>query len=309
MKANRIYRYGAPCVISFEETELPAPTSGEVLLQVRASGVGLWDAKIRTGEFRKKHDFPMTLGAEVSGVVVDVGRDVLDYRIGDEVFGITNSDFTGANAEYAVASAELLALKPRRIGFVEAAAVPIVAVAAWQMLFDHARLAPGQTVLILGAAGNIGSFAVQLGRLIRARVIAIARKADAPYLFELDADEVLDFVELLLGNIGVRVDAVIDTVGGELQTPALAAIRPGGVFVSCVSEVVSSAAEKRNVRSMLSSVNVGIDILDRIANLLDGGDVEVRIGAMLPVSQALLAHEMISGTRSKPRGRIVLRSE
>jgi NADPH:quinone reductase-like Zn-dependent oxidoreductase len=138
MKANRIHRLGPPEVIVFEEVEKPSPGAGEVLVAVKASGAGPWDGWIRAGTAKVDQSLPLTLGSDLSGLVETVGPHVTDFAPGNEVFGINNARFTEANAEYAVASVGMIALKPRKLGFIEAASMPVVAVTAWQMLFDHA---------------------------------------------------------------------------------------------------------------------------------------------------------------------------
>src|SRR5262249_39867673 len=150
----------------------PCPAAGEVLVKVHAAGVGPWDAWIRAGKSALPQPLPLILGSDLAGEVTALGADVSDMAVGDRVFGVTNTQFLGAYAEYAVASAAMLAKKPGSLGYVEAASVPVIAVTAWQGLFDYARLEAGQTVVIHGAAGNVGEFAVQFARRANLRVVA-----------------------------------------------------------------------------------------------------------------------------------------
>jgi len=161
VNAARIHRFGSPDVIVVEDIPRPAPAIGDVLVRVAASGVAPWDALIRQGKSKVSPQPPLTLGSDFAGVVEAVGAGVSQFNSGDEVYGVTNPQFVGANAEYAIASAGMIAPKPLRLSSLEAASLPVVAVTAWQMLFEHARPEVGQTVLILGAAGNVGAFAVQ----------------------------------------------------------------------------------------------------------------------------------------------------
>src|SRR5437762_7658540 len=133
MKAARIHRFGSPDVIVLEDIPRPSPAAGEVLVKVAAAGVGPWDALIREGKSKVSPPPPLTLGSDLSGVVEAVGAGVTDFKTGDEVYGVTNAQFVGAQAEYAVADAHMIALKPKRLSMVEAASVPVVAVTAWQM--------------------------------------------------------------------------------------------------------------------------------------------------------------------------------
>ena len=175
MKAVRVHAFGGLDAMSYEDVPKPAPGSGQALIRVAAAGVGPWDAWVREGKSVIPQPLPLTLGAELSGVIEAVGPDTAGLRHGDQIFGVTNARFTGAYAEYAIAEAAMIASKPARLTDVEAASAPVVACTAQQMLFDHAGVQKGQAVVVLGAAGNVGGYAVQLAQLAEARVVAIAR--------------------------------------------------------------------------------------------------------------------------------------
>jgi D-arabinose 1-dehydrogenase-like Zn-dependent alcohol dehydrogenase len=160
MKAARIHKFGGPEVVVIDDLSRPNPSAGKLLVRVRAAGVAPWDAIIREG--KSKVSPPLTLGWDLSGIVEEVGPGVLHFRIGDDVYGVTHAQFCGANAEFAVASAGMVAKKPRSLSHLEAASVPVVAVTAWQMLFEYAHVVAGQSILILGAGGNVGAYMVQL---------------------------------------------------------------------------------------------------------------------------------------------------
>ena len=191
MKANRIHRFGSPDVIEFEDAEIPMPGDGEVLVRVKAAGVGPWDALIRSGKSVLPQPLPLTLGTDLAGSIEALGNGTSDFTLGDEVFGATNASFTGAYAEFAVASMDTIARKPQRSTPVESASVPVVAVTAWQLL-DRAALSPGQTVLIHGAAGSVGGFAIVLAKLRGLNVIATIASDDGRYVRELGADVAID---------------------------------------------------------------------------------------------------------------------
>ena len=152
-------------MIAVEDIPRPSPAPGEVLVRVAAAGVAPWDALIREGKSKVSPPPPLTLGSDLSGVVEAVGPGVSQFKNGDEIYGVTNAQFVGANAEFAVASASMLASKPPRLTRIEAASIPVVAVTAWQMLFEHARPDAGQRVMVLGAAGNVGASTRVLGNL------------------------------------------------------------------------------------------------------------------------------------------------
>ena len=182
MQAARIHSFGPPDVIVVEDIARPVPATGEVLVRVAACGVAPWDALIRQGKSKVSPPPPLTLGSDFAGVVEAVGPGVSQFKSGDEVYGVTNPQFVGANAEYAIASPDMIAPKPLRLSSLEAASLPVVAVTAWQMLFEHARPEVGQTVLILGAAGNVGAFAVQFAANAGFHVVAVVGTKDVDYV-------------------------------------------------------------------------------------------------------------------------------
>lgn len=306
MKANRIHLFGPPEVIVFEDAELPQPRFGEVLVKVAASGAGPWDCWIRAGSSVLPQPLPLTLGADLSGVVEAVGPSVVAFKPGDEVFGVTNARFTGANAEYAVASTAMIAVKPRKLTYLYAASMPVVAVTAWQMLFDHGELAPGEIVLVHGAAGNVGSYAVQFARAAGARVVATASAQDLDKVRGLGAEKVIDFRAQRFEEELKDIDIAIDTVGGGVQRRSFLVLKPGGRLISAVSKPNAQEAERRSVRAGFMLVDVTTPVLTKIASLVDEGKVSVAVGQVLPLDQLRIAHEMMEGMRPRPRGKIVL---
>jgi NADPH:quinone reductase-like Zn-dependent oxidoreductase len=193
MKAARISAFGPPSVIAIEDVPRPEPGSGQLLVRVKAAGVGPWDALVREGKSALHQPLPLILGSELAGIVEAIGPEVSGFKLGDEVYGATNELFTGAYAECAVASAGMMAQKPKMLSDVEAASAPVVTVTAWQMLFDYAHATAGQTILIHGAAGNVGAYAVQLAAQNGLHVTAIASSADVEYVRSLGAESVVDY--------------------------------------------------------------------------------------------------------------------
>ncbi len=165
MKAARVLQFGPPSVITNVDLPRPEPAAGQLLVRVKAAGVGNWDALVREGKLPNEH-LPLTLGYELAGIVEAIGTEVSGFKLGDEVYGATNEQLTGAYAEYALPSARMMAQKPKTLNFIEAASAPIVTVTAWQMLFDYAHVAAGQTVLIHGAAGNVGAYRRTTGQAL-----------------------------------------------------------------------------------------------------------------------------------------------
>ena len=300
MKAARVTRFGPSSAIAIEDLPRPEAGDGQLLVHVKAAGVGNWDALIRSGK-AKLQSLPIILGSELSGIVESVGPKVSGFKTGDAVYGATNPQFSGGYAEYAVPFARMMAPKPKTLDFIEAASVPIVAVTAWQMLFEYAGAAAGQTVLILGGAGNVGAYAVQMAARAGLHVAATAGAADLDYVRVLGAEKVLDYRKQPSEQSLLDFDIVLDTVGGDTQRQSLRAVKPGGILVSSVSAVPDPGA----VRTAFFYVDVTTARLNRITEQLDSGKVLVNVGTVLPLDQARVAHEMLEGP-SHQRGKIVL---
>jgi NADPH:quinone reductase-like Zn-dependent oxidoreductase len=306
MEAVRVHRYGGPEVLVVEEIPIPEPAPGQVLVRVAAAGVGPWDALVRSGKSGIPQTLPLTPGSDIAGVVERLGNGDARFVPGDHVYGVTNVSFTNGYAQYALATAGMFARKPEGLGFIDAASAPVVAVTAWQMLFDFAHVAAGQRVLVHGAAGNVGAYAVQLAQWAGAHVIAVADARDAEFVRSLGADEVIDYRTQHFEDVVKDVDVVIDVVGGEMQQRSFAVLKRGGMLVSSVSQPSEAEATKRGVRVAYFIVNVTTSELQRIANLFDDGTIATNLGIVLPLRDARRAHEMLAGNVPHPRGKIVL---
>jgi NADPH:quinone reductase-like Zn-dependent oxidoreductase len=306
MKAWRVHEFGAPEKMVFEEIPRPSPAAGEVLVKVHAAGVGPWDAWIRAGKSALPQPLPLTLGSDLAGEVITLGSDVPDIAVGNHIFGVTNTQFLGAYAEYAVASASMLAQKPRSLSFIEAASVPVVAVTAWQALFDYARLEAGQTVVIHGAAGNVGAFAVQLARRASLRSVVTAGTKDIEYVRALGADKVVDYQTNRFEDEIGDADAVLDLVGGETQTRSFQILRRGGHLISTVSKPDQDRAIQHGVTAAFFLVDVTTERLSKIAALIDAGELKTRVGTILPLADAREAHMILDHRREQPKGKIML---
>jgi NADPH:quinone reductase-like Zn-dependent oxidoreductase len=306
MMAWRVHEFGPPNVMRFERVIRPIPSHGQVLVKVEAAGVGPWDAWIRAGKSALPQPLPLTPGSDLSGEVVGVGPAVSDLRVGDQVYGVTNSRFIGAYAEYAVASAAMVSKKPTSLTYIEAASVPVVAVTAWQALFDQAHIKEGQTLLIHGAAGNVGAYAVQLARRAGVRTIATAATNDIPFVHDLGAERAIDYRTQRFEKEVRDADAVIDLVGGETQERSFQVLRRGGKLVSAVSRPDQHLAQSHGVEAAFFLVNVTSQYLAEIASLVDGGKLRTRVGTVLSLADAREAHFMLEGMRPHLNGKIVL---
>lgn len=303
MKAARIHKFGGPEVVVIDDLSRPNPGAGELLVRVRAAGVAPWDAIIREGKSKVSPPPPLTLGSDLSGIVEEVGPGVLDFRIGDDVYGVTNAQFCGANAEFADASAAMVAKKPRSLSHLEAASVPVVAVTAWQMLFEYAHVVAGQSILILGAGGNVGAYAVQLAARTGLDIVAVAGLKDLELVRSLGAKTALDYRTVNFEEAIPQVDVLIDTVGGETLERAFEKLKSGGVLVSVVS--TKPLPQRTGVRSAFFYAEVTTARLGVLTKLFEEEKLSARVGSVLPLKDAQSAHYMLAGAPHKP-GKIVL---
>jgi len=306
MKAVRVHSFGPPEVISIEDVPEPEPGDGEVVVQVKAAGVGPWDAWIRSGKSVLPQPLPLTLGSDLSGVIHSIGVGVEGLQTGDEVFGVTNERFTGAYAEYALAKAAMIAPKPKSLNHAHAASVPVVAVTAWQMVLELAQLAPGQSVLVHGGAGNVGAYAVQLAKRAGAMVITTVSAKDATYARSLGADGVIDYRARRFEEQVKDMDAVLDTVGGETLDRSYGLLKRGGILVSAATRPSNEKAEQHGVRALFFLVAVTTERLRKIAELIDAGKLKTEVGEVLWLNEARQAHEMLEGAPHR-RGKIVIK--
>ncbi len=306
MTACRVHGFGPPAVIGLERIEMPVPGEGEVLVRVHAAGVGPWDGWIRAGRSALPQPLPLTLGSDLSGVVVAVGPGVEAFQHGDAVFGVTNPRFVGACAEYAVASAGMITRRPARLDDIDAASVPVIATTALETIERGGSLA-GRTVLIHGAAGCVGAYAVQLAHRAGARVIATAGWRDLDYVRSLGANVVVDYRAARFEDVARDVDAVLDFVGGESQQRSFAVLRRGGTLVSAVSVPDQALAARHGVSAVFFLVKVTTERLTALAKLIGSGALSTDVGAVMPLASVRRAHDMLEGVRPRVRGKIVLR--
>ena len=299
MKAARIHSFGPPDVVVVEDVPMPSPGPGEVLVRVMAAGVAAWDAIIREGKSKVSPQPPLTLGSDLSGVVEQVGPGVTDFAPADEVYGVTNPQFCGAQAEFAVAMAGMIARKPQSLNYVEAASAPVIAVTAWQMLLQYGQATRGQTVMVVGAAGNVGAYAVQMAVDAGIHVVAIAHLADQDLLHSLGVKSIIDSSKPAFEQDLPQVDVILDTVGGSTFQRCVAALKPGGKLVTSVSTQPLPAG------AIFFYAEVTTARLQTLTPLFDAGRITARVGSVLPLSEARQAQAMLAGAPHKS-GKIVL---
>jgi len=309
MKAVRVHNYGGPEVLRFEDAPRPTPGSGELLIRVYAASVNPLDWKVRAGYMKDYIPLPLPFipGWDVSGVVEAVGSSVTKFKKGDEVYARPDvaAHGNGAYAEYVVAKETETALKPKSIDHVHATTIPVGAVTAWRALFDAAGLKEGQRVLIHGAAGGVGSFAVQLAKWKGAYVIGTASSQNQGFLKELGVDDPVDYEKTRFEELVRDVDVVFDPIGGETQKRSWRTLKKGGILVSIVAPPSEEEAKKFGVRSAFLSAKGGSALLAELATLVDSGKIKPMVEKVLPLSEARQAHEL--NETGHARGKIVLK--
>jgi NADPH:quinone reductase-like Zn-dependent oxidoreductase len=308
MKAICIHRTGGPSVLKFEEADEPKPGPGEMLVKVHAAGVNPVDTKIREGKFKMfKAKLPAIIGRDIAGVVCGLGgraKGRSTFKVGDGVFGMLDYD-RGAYAEYSVASPREIAHKPKKLGMLEAGSLGVAALTAWQGLFDHGGLRKGQRVLIHGAAGGVGHFAVQFAKVVGATVVATAGKRDLQWVRRLGADQVIDYKNQRFEDETSDIDLVFDLIGGETQDRSWQVLKPrAGLMVSTLQEPSKAQARKHHARGGRMVVQANSRQLDEIARLIVAKRVRVTLGKVFPLAKTRQAQELVEN--GHVRGKVVL---
>jgi NADPH:quinone reductase-like Zn-dependent oxidoreductase len=290
-----MHETGEPDVLRQEEIDRPEPGDGRVLIRVRATSVNPMDWKYRRGLVDKQ--LPAVLGHDVSGTV-EVSR-AEGFGEGDAVFGLAIS---GAYAEFATAAR--IVEKPAGVSHEQAAGIPVAALTAWQALFDRGMLERGQTVLIAGAAGGVGHFAVQFARYAGVRAIGVGSSRNRDFVLGLGADDYIDYTKQDVAATVSGVDVAFDTVGGQTTQSLLPTLRDGGLLVTIANAAPEDAARERGVRAEQHVMTPSTEQLSRIGHLVADGDVRVEIAERMPLTKVRRAHELSESRHT--RGKIIL---
>jgi NADPH:quinone reductase-like Zn-dependent oxidoreductase len=301
MQAIQAHDYGGPEVLVLEQVPRPEPNADQVLIRLKAAGVNPADWKYRAGLYKQfmPLEFPWTPGLEGSGVVETVGANVTTLKKGDEVYGI----LTGSYAEYALALASDVQPKPASLTFEQAASLPMGALTAWGAVIDTAKVETGQRVLVNGAAGGVGSYAVQLAKWKGAHVTGTASEDNLEFVQSLGADDVIDYNATRFETVLNDIDAVIDTVGGDLPERSFQVIRPGGIFVTIAAMLPEDAGKAQNIRAV-SAGPASADKLKQISELIETKHVKPVVGPVFPLVDVHQAHEL--SQTGHGHGRIIL---
>lgn len=304
-------KIGGPELLEVVEVAKPVPAAGEMLLQVKAAALTpdelTWpETWYIHGDSAQPRPRPIIPGHEVSGIVEAVGGGVTAFQGGDEVYGLPRSDRDGAWAEYAIVTPNQIALRPRSVSHEECAALSLSALTAWQALFKKGNLQAGQRILIQGAAGGVGNYAVQLAHLNGAYVIAVASGQHRETLLSLGADEVIDYTTTNFAEVVSDIDFIFDVVGASVIEASIKLLKPEGIYVGIAgtSNLVSKYAEQYQKKGVWFIVEANADDLTQLARFTDEGYLKPLIEKVYPLEQARQAYERLS--EGHLRGKLVL---
>jgi NADPH:quinone reductase-like Zn-dependent oxidoreductase len=306
MKAIRTHGRGGPEQLVYEEVPLPSLEPGDALVQVHATGITpaelTWDATYQNSDSSVR--IPSIPGHEVSGVIAAIETNVSGLRVGDPVYGLTAFTRNGAAADYVAVRARDLAPKPRSLTHAESAATPLSALTAWQALFERGALVSSQRILIHGASGGVGTFALQFARWKGAYVVATASTANIQVVRQLGANEIIDYRSDRFEEKVGDLDLVLDPIGGDTRERSWAIIRRGGLLITLPGPAPAGEAERYGVRGMFFIVEPNAAQLRQIAGLIDDGVVRPVISAAFSLARAREAFER--GLAAHAPGKIVL---
>src|SRR3954469_6793642 len=306
MKALVIHSFGGPEVLKYEEVTRPEPKDDQVLVRVVAAAVNPVDTAVRQGYLRQRtgEKFPMIIGYDIAGVVEKAGAKVTKLKPGDAVYAYLTLA-GGGYAEYAVASEKEAARKPNALTFDEAAAVPLAGETAWQALIDTAKLQSGQTVLIHGGSGGVGSLAVQIAKARGAKVIATASTANQETLKQLGVDQAIDYTQTNFEEQVKDVDVVLDTVGKDTLGRSFGWVKKGGIVFTIAGKPGRPEAGKRGIRVAGMRPEPKAETLEELTKLAEAGKLKPIISQVLPLSEGAKAQEQVATRHT--RGKIVLK--
>jgi len=304
MKAVVVHEYGGPEMLKYEDAPRPEPKENEMLVRMIAAGVNPVDASIRSGKYAKFFGttLPLIPGYDLAGVVEKTGAKITKFKVGDPIYAYVM--WGGGYAEYASANESEAAAKPKSLTFAEAAAVPLAALTAWQALIDEAKLDKGQTVLIHGGSGGVGSFAIQIAKARGAKVIATASTPNQGLLKQLGADVAVDYTKQKFEDVAKDVDVVLDSVGRDTLARSYGLLKKGGFIATLVARLDQAELDKHGIRGASISVKPNADELAEITKLIEAKKIKPIVSLTLPLSDAIKAQQQAATHHT--RGKIVL---
>ena len=305
MKAMVAHEYGGPEKLKLEEVPVPQPKETEVLVRVIASGVNPADPLILSGKFADKFGthLPLIPGYDIAGVVVKAGKQVRTLKVGEPVYAYLL--YGGGWAEYCISNETESTIKPKSLSFTDAAAVPLAGLTAFQALCGFGNLQPGQTALIHGGSGGVGSFAIQIAKARDAKVVATASTANQDVLKQLGADVAVDYTKQKFEDIAHDVAVVLDTVGGDTLARSYGLVKKGGTVVTIVSQCDQDEAKKDGIRCKALWSHPDASELGAITQMIEAGKVKPLVSQVLPLTDAAKAVDQAETHHT--RGKIVLK--
>jgi NADPH:quinone reductase-like Zn-dependent oxidoreductase len=307
MKAAVLHEHGGPEVLKYEDTLRPEPKDDEVLVKVMAAGVNPVDTYIRQGMRSKtaSSDRAMIIGYDIAGVVEKVGAQVKSYKGGDAVYAYLPISRGGGYAEFAIAKEGEMSLKPKNIDFEKAAAVPLAATTAWQALIESAKVEKGQTVLIHGGSGGVGSFAIQIAKARGAKVIATASTGNQDLLKQLGVDQPIDYTTTKFQDVVKDVDVVLNCVRADTLVPSYGVVKKNGIIVSITDEPDAAECSKRGIQCSRLMAHPDSKVLEELTKLIEGNKITPIVSQTFPLAEVVKAQQQIETRHT--RGKIVLK--
>ena len=307
MKAVVVHEFGGPEVMKYEDVPRPEPKEDEILVRVMAAAVNPVDSYVRQGMLAK-HGMdkrPAIIGYDISGVVEKTGANAKKFKAGDKVYSYLSVMRGGGYAEFAIAKESETALKPKNIDFEEAAAVPLAATTAWQSLVDEAKLNVGQTVLIHGGSGGVGSFAIQIAKARGVKVIATASTAHQDLLKQLQVNQAIDYTTTKFEDMVKDVDVVLNCVRADALGRSYGVVKRGGIIVSITDEPDQTECAKHGIRGSRLGAHPDANVLEELTKLIEAGKMKPIVSQTLPLADASKAHQQIETHHTL--GKIVLK--
>jgi len=307
MKAVVVNEYGSPEVLKYQDAPKPEPKDDEILIRVVAAAVNPVDSYVRQGMFAKRglDNRPLIIGYDIAGVVEKTGANAKKFKAGDKVYSYLSVMRGGGYAEFAVAKESEAALKPKNINFVEAAAVPLAATTAWQALVDSAKIRKGQTVLIHGGSGGVGSFAISIAKSRDTKVIATASTAHQQLLKQLNVDQAIDYTTTKFEDVVKDVDVVLNCVRADALARSYSVLKKGGTLVSITDEPDQTECAKHEINCSRLGAHPDSKVLEELTKLIEVRRMRPTVSQTFALADASKAHEQIETHHTL--GKIVLK--
>ena len=306
MRAVRIHQYGGIDTLQLEQIDTPKINADDILIKVKSAAINPVDWKIREGYLQDfiPYKFPVTLGWDVAGIVTEVGTEVTDFKVGDEVFSRPDISRDGSYADYIAVKADEAVLKSAKLDFAQTAALPLAGITAWQCLVDVGQLQAGQRVLIHAGAGGVGHLAIQIAKAKGATVIATASTANQSLLTQLGADQAVDYTQSPLIEQIKPVDLILDTMGGEVQNDSWALLKTSGMLVSVAQPPSEEVAKEHGVKAAFVFIEPSSRILRELNTLVEANQLTPLIEHHFSLEQIAAAH--LQSQSGRTRGKIVI---